>query len=55
MSDIIIIIVVAAVILLETSMLWYYLVVLLLTGILSGAFVGLCGGFAVKRFATISK
>ena len=42
--------VLAAVILLETSMLWYYLIVLLLTGILSGAFVGLCGGFAVKRF-----
>lgn len=42
--------VLAAVILLETSMLWYYLIVLLLTGIVSGVFVGLCGGFAVKRF-----
>ena len=42
--------VLAAVILLETSMLWYYLIVLLLTGTVSGVFVGLCGGFAVKRF-----
>lgn len=42
--------VLAAVILLETSMLWYYLIVLLLTGTASGIFVGLCGGFAVKRF-----
>lgn len=39
-----------AVIILQTSMLWYYLVALLLTGIVSGVFVGLCGGFAVKRF-----
>jgi heptaprenyl diphosphate synthase len=42
--------VLAAVILLETTMLWYYLIVLLLTGTASGIFVGLCGGFAVKRF-----
>ena len=46
--------VLAAVILLETSMLWYYLIVLLLTGTVSGVFVGLCGGFAVKRFSKIN-
>ena len=43
--------VLAAVILLETTMLWYYLVVLLITGVVSGIFVGLCGGFAVKRIS----
>ena len=42
--------VLAAVILLETTMLWYYLIVFLLTGTAAGFFVGLCGGFAVKRF-----
>ncbi len=47
--------VLAAVILLETSMLWYYLVVLLLTGTVSGVFIGLCGGFAVRRFEKIAK
>ena len=43
-----------AVLILQTSMLWYYLIVLLLTGTVSGVFVGLCGGFAVKRFSKIN-
>ena len=38
-----------AMILLGTAELGYYLIALSITGILSGIFVGLCGGFAVKR------
>lgn len=38
-----------AMLLLETAELGYYLIVLSVTGTVSGIFVGLCGGFAVKR------
>ena len=38
-----------AMILLGTAELGYYLIVLAITGTISGIFVGLCGGFAVKR------
>ena len=44
-----------AMLLLGTAELGYYLIVLAVTGTVSGIFVGLCGSFAVKRFATISK
>ena len=39
----------AAMVLLQTAELGYYLVVLAVTGTVSGIFVGLCGGLAVKR------
>ena len=35
--------------LLGTAELGYYLIVLAITGTVSGIFIGLCGGFAVKR------
>ena len=38
-----------AMLLLGTAELGYYLIVLAVTGTISGVFVGLCGGFAVKR------
>ncbi len=38
-----------AMILLGTAELGYYLIILAITGTVSGIFVGLCGGFAVKR------
>ena len=38
-----------AMLLLDTAELGYYLIVLAVTGTISGIFVGLCGGFAVKR------
>lgn len=38
-----------AMLLLSTAGLGYYMIVLAVTGIVSGVFVGLCGGFAVKR------
>lgn len=39
----------AAMIILSTAELGYYMIVLAITGTVSGIFVGLCGGFAVKR------
>ena len=38
-----------AMLLLGTAELGYYLIVLAVTGTVSGIFVGLCGGFAVRR------
>lgn len=38
-----------AMLLLETAEIGYYLVILAVTGTVSGIFIGLCGGFAVKR------
>ena len=38
-----------AMLLLGTAELGYYLIVLAVTGTISGIFVGLCGGFAVRR------
>lgn len=38
-----------AMLLLETAKLGYYLIVLAVTGTVSGIFVGLCGGLAVKK------
>ena len=38
-----------AMVIMSTAGLGYYLVVLAVTGTVSGIFVGLCGGFAVKR------
>ena len=43
-----------AMLLLSTAELGYYLIVLAVTGTISGVFIGLCGGFAVKRI-TIKK
>lgn len=40
-----------AMLLLGTAELGYYLIILAVTGTVSGIFVGLCGSFAVKRFA----
>lgn len=40
-----------AMLLLGTAELGYYLIVLTLTGTVSGVFVGLCGGFALKRLS----
>lgn len=40
-----------AMLLLGTAELGYYLIVLAVTGTISGIFVGLCGGFAVKRIS----
>ena len=40
---------IVAVILLDTPQIAYYMIVLTLTGIASGAFVGLLGGFLMKR------
>ena len=38
-----------AMLLLGTAELGYYLIVLAITGTISGIFIGMCGGFAVKR------
>ena len=38
-----------AMLVLGTAELGYYLIVLAITGTVSGIFIGLCGGFAVKR------
>ena len=38
-----------AMLLLDTTQLGYYLIVLAVTGTVSGIFVGLCAGFAIKR------
>lgn len=38
-----------AMLIMSTAGLGYYLIILTVTGIVSGAFVGLCGSFAVKR------
>ena len=38
-----------AMLLLGTAELGYYLIILAITGTISGIFIGLCGGFAVKR------
>ncbi len=38
-----------AMLLLETAELGYYLIVLTVTGAVSGIFVGICGGLAVKK------
>ena len=38
-----------AMLIMSTAGLGYYLIILTVTGIASGAFVGLCGSFAVKR------
>ena len=38
-----------AMLLLGTAELGYYLIILAITGTVSGIFIGLCGGFAVKR------
>lgn len=38
-----------AMLLLGTAELGYYLIILAVTGTVSGIFVGLCGGFAVRR------
>ena len=38
-----------AMLVLGTAELGYYLIVLAITGTISGIFIGLCGGFAVKR------
>ena len=38
-----------AMLLLGTAELGYYLIVLAITGTISGIFIGLCGGFTVKR------
>ena len=38
-----------AMLIMSTAGLGYYLIVLAVTGTVSGIFVGLCGGFAVKR------
>ena len=38
-----------AMIVLQTAELGYYLVILAVTGTIAGVFIGLCGGFAVKR------
>ena len=43
-----------AMLLLSTAELGYYLIVLAVTGTISGIFIGLCGGFALKRI-TIKK
>ena len=43
-----------AMLLLGTAELGYYLIILAVTGTVSGVFVGLCGSFAVKRFAKFS-
>lgn len=39
----------AAMLLLGTAELGYYMIVLAVTGTVAGVFIGLCGGFAVKR------
>ncbi|MBE6623014.1 MAG: Gx transporter family protein [Ruminococcaceae bacterium] len=41
--------VLVAIFLLKTPQIAYYMLVLLVTGIISGAFVGLCGAFLIKR------
>ena len=41
-----------AMLLLDTAELGYYMIVLAVTGTVSGVFIGLCGGFAVKRIHT---
>lgn len=41
-----------AMLLLDTAELGYYMIVLAVTGTVSGFFIGLCGGFAVKRIHT---
>lgn len=38
-----------AMLIMSTAGLGYYLIVLCITGIVSGVFVGLCGGFAIRR------
>lgn len=38
-----------AMLVMSTAGLGYYLIILIVTGTVSGVFVGLCGGFAVKR------
>lgn len=40
-----------AVLLLDTPKIAYYLIVLTLTGMISGAFVGLCGALMIKRIS----
>jgi len=38
-----------ALLLLDTPQIAYYMIVLTVTGIISGAFIGLCGAFMIKR------
>ena len=38
-----------ALVLLDTPQIAYYMIVLTVTGIISGAFIGLCGAFMIKR------
>ena len=40
-----------ALLLLDTPQIAYYMIVLTVTGIISGAFIGLCGAFMIKRLA----
>lgn len=42
----------AAMLLLGTAELGYYMVVLAVTGTVAGIFVGLCGGYAVRRLSS---
>lgn len=44
---------IVAMILMQTSQLGYYLIVLSVTGALSGIFVGLLGGYVIKRISKI--
>lgn len=40
-----------ALLLLDTPQIAYYMIVLTVTGIISGAFIGLCGAFVIKRIS----
>ena len=44
---------IVAMILMQTSQLGYYLIVLSITGAISGIFVGLLGGYVIKRISKI--
>jgi len=45
--------IIVAMILMQTSQLGYYLIVLSVTGAISGIFVGLLGGYVIKRISKI--
>ena len=45
--------IIVAMILMQTSQLGYYLIVLSITGAISGIFVGLLGGYVIKRISKI--
>ena len=42
-----------ALLLLDTPQIAYYMIVLTVTGIISGAFIGLCGAFMIKRIPVV--